>query len=867
MTPAQQLGPYRLIERIGRGGMGEVWKARDTRLDRDVAIKVAAEQFSDRFEREARAIAALNHPNICTLFDIGPNYLVMELIDGPTLADRIAEGPIPLDESLAIAKQIADALEAAHEKNIIHRDLKPGNIKLRHDGSVKALDFGLAKAGVIEEVTHDSPTLLHSPTQIGVILGTAAYMAPEQARGKTVDKRADIWSFGVVLHEMLTGKRAFEGEDLTDTLASVVKSDPDLTVIPHKVRRLLAKCLQKDPKKRLRDIGDVWELLDNDAPRLPSVAVPAKPSRLWPAIAAAATIAAATLAFLHLREAPPPPAQARFTVSTPPGSLAFFAQISPDGRRIAITLATNGRRSLYLRSIDSEILTPVPGGEDARAPQWSPDSRFIAFFAGGKLKIAPAGGGPIQTLCDSLGSGGIAWGRDGTILYNATAQEMSRTTAAGGSCTPVGKSDDDVRDPAFLPDSKHFLYVHPKNDGSGGIYLADLSEVRGGSLHGRRLLTDISSAFYAPPANGSGYSYLLFLRGNSLMAQPFDEGTLQIAGESHLVADQASSSANTTLLGASASANGNIVYLSGLEQNHVLTWLDRAGGEMGKVGGIHAQQGTSLSPDGHYAVSRRLFPDGAELWLYDLTRNSERRLTPRGSGSFPVWSPEGGTVWVSQTGAGGPGIYRIDVATGDQEFLAKEDAGEHAIPSDRSRDGRYFVFTAIDPKTQGDIWSAPVESGKPGKAIKLVGTTAMDSQAQISPDGKWLAYYSNESGADQIYIRSFTEGGEAWTVSTSGDNREPRWRADGKEIFFLNSNATVGQSLMSVTVEQDGRGGLRLGTPQKLFGYRSLVIIPQANTWSYSPSPDGKRFLVNTSAGTEQASVKVILNWQAGLKE
>jgi eukaryotic-like serine/threonine-protein kinase len=322
MTPAQQLGPYRLIERIGKGGMGEVWKARDTRLDREVAIKISAEQFSDRFEREARAIAALNHPNICTLFDIGPNYLVMELIDGPTLADRIAEGPIPLEEALAIAHQIADALEAAHEKNIVHRDLKPANIKLRPDGSVKVLDFGLAKASGPETVvTGDSPTMLHTPTQIGVILGTAAYMAPEQARGKTVDKRADIWSFGVVLCEMVTGKRVFEGEDLTETLACVVKSDPDLTPVPRKVSRLIAKCLQKDPKKRLRDIGDVWELLDAPQPTA-AASEPKKLSWLWPVLAVVGFLAAALLAFLSVHRKPVETAMVR-TMIPPPENATF----------------------------------------------------------------------------------------------------------------------------------------------------------------------------------------------------------------------------------------------------------------------------------------------------------------------------------------------------------------------------------------------------------------------------------------------------------------------------------------------------------------------------------------------------------------
>ena len=869
MTPAQQLGPYRLIERIGRGGMGEVWKARDTRLDREVAVKISAEQFSDRFEREARAIAALNHPNICTLFDVGPNYLVMELIDGPTLADRIAEGPIPLEEALAIARQIADALEAAHEKNIVHRDLKPGNIKVRSDGSVKVLDFGLAKAGLPgAEVSHDSPTLVHSPTLVGVILGTAAYMAPEQARGKTVDKRADIWSFGVVLHEMLTGKRTFEGEDLTETLASVVMKEPDLDPVPRKVRRLLAKCLQKDPKKRLRDIGDVWELLDFvTAPSQSRLGMGWRVGVAWIA-AGVLGVAAIVFAFLYFRKVPPAPVHARFTIATSADKIPVFAQIAPDGKRVVLTLNGSGKPALYLRSIDSEDLKPIPGTENARAPAWSPDGRFIAFLASGKLKVVPTGGGPVQSLCDAGTSGIITWSRDGTILYNgpnaAAHAQLWRTTAAGGSCTAVSKSDFDAGTATFLPDGRHFLFIHRDTNGSDGVYLADLGAVHDGDLHGRKILPDISSVSYAPAASASSTAHLLFLRDHSLMAQPFDEKALQTVGDAHLVSDHASFSYNANLTGASASSDGTIVYLSGLDLESELTWFDRTGKETGILGGIHEQRGVSLSPDGRYALVRKTFQDGGETWVYDLTRNSERRLTPRGNGGSYAWSPDSASIWAGQAGANGAGVYRIQIATGEQAIIEKD---LQRTVADLSRDGRFFVFTHADPKTQTDIWFEPVEAGKPGAAKRLVAGPEVESQGQISPDGKWLAYYSDETGTGQIYVRPFPAGGEGWRVSTAGTHREPRWRADGKELFFLSRASAESENLMSVAVESDGHGGLRPGTPQKLFEFRTVTINPQSNEWSYSPTADGKRFLMNALTNSDSASAKVILNWQAGLKE
>ena len=453
-TPAPtRLGPYEILARLGKGGMGEVWRARDPRLNRDVAIKISAQQFTDRFEREARAIAALNHPNICTLYDVGPNYLVMELVEGPTLAEHIAQGPIPLEEALGIAKQIADALEAAHDKNIVHRDLKPANVKIKPDGKVKVLDFGLAKSGELPALTPDSPTMMSIP---GMILGTAGYMSPEQARGTDVDKRADIWAFGVVLYEMLTGKRLFEGETISDTLAAVIKEDPDLTKVPAKVQRLLRRCLEKDPKKRLRDITGVEFLLEDAAPATP---VHAASAAFWIA-AGVVTLALAALAFVHFREAAPTERTIYSSIAIPENTTPGFLALSPDGRRLVVGLLSEGKLQFYLRSLDSPQLRPLANTDDARTPFWSPDGKFIGFFANGKLKTMPASGGPAQSLCASGTGEGGAWNRDGVILFATEAPgPILRVNASGGACRPVTKADSGTAHmlPEFLPDGKHFL--------------------------------------------------------------------------------------------------------------------------------------------------------------------------------------------------------------------------------------------------------------------------------------------------------------------------------------------------------------------------------------------------------------------------
>lgn len=538
------VGPYKITGLLGKGGMGEVYRAHDPRLQRDVAIKVSPQRFSERFEREARAIAALNHPNICQIYDVGPDYLVMELVEG--LAPK---GPMELDDALAIAQQIADALQEAHSKHITHRDLKPGNIMITPDSRVKVLDFGLAKFGnTPTAISEDSPTISMAMTQAGMILGTAAYMSPEQARGKEVDSRADIWAFGVVFYEILTGQRLFKGEDLTDTLASVVKEHPNLDAVPMQVRRLLDACLQKDPKKRLQSIGDIRHLIE--APRADPAAVappPPKPSLLWPVVAGVAIVGAAALAFLHFRETASE--QAVMHVSLPiPGNVgAGFLSLSPDGRHVLSADSSSSATAFSVRNLDAAEWTPIESARGARTPFWSPDGRFIAFFAEGKLKTVSASGGPAKELCGETGLGeGGAWRNDGAILFGSETGPLRRVSASGGACTPVMKDDPQrtARFPEFLPDGVHYLYVGQiaGNPASRGVYVASLDEPGAAPLSGKKVLDDYSSVLFTPPAHSGEPSHLLFLRGSNIMAQPFDASTLSNLGDPFLVAPQGSTS-------------------------------------------------------------------------------------------------------------------------------------------------------------------------------------------------------------------------------------------------------------------------------------------------------------------------------------
>ena len=864
------LGHYEILAPIGAGGMGEVYRARDTKLKREVALKVLPEAFASdpermmRFQREAEVLASLNHPNIAQIYGVEERALVIELVEGES-----PRGPIPFNDAWKITQQIADALDYAHEKSIVHRDLKPANIKVTPDGTVKLLDFGLAKA--FSESTEaesgdsaNSPTLTMGASVAGVILGTALYMSPEQARGRNVDKRADIWSFGVVFYELLTGKHLFKGEDLTETLASVVKDQPDLSAAPACVRKLLDACLQKDPKKRVQAIGDVRYMLEAGSDAAPpKILAPKLP---WIAAAALALLAA-VLGFILLRETPAQQRSVRLSVPLPENSSVSYLEISPDGLRLAMVLVRMGQSFVNLRTLNSDELQPLPGTAGARMPFWSPDGRFLGFFADGTLKVIPATGGPAQVLCRETGIGyGGTWNRNGVILFATENGPLRRVSAKGGECSALGKLDpNDIAGlPVFLPDGVHFFYLRQSADAaSSGVYLANLDEPGG-----QKVLADLSSVAYSPPIRSGGQAFLLFLRESTLMAQPFDDVHLQPVGDSFAVA-RGSNTLTLSQVAASASTDGTLAYFVGRSRVTQLTWFDRSGKELGKVGPVAEHRGVALSPDGNAATVVRIDQNGSpSLWLYDLVRGSESLLTPPGSPvGGTVWSPLGGSVWILLTGPEGPGLYQKDLKSVPLKLLEKVDVPQTRNLSDWSRDGRFLLYTAIDPKTRGDIWYVPVESGKPAtNAVKFLGTDASESQGQLSPDGRWLAYCSDETSKEEIYIRPFPTGPGEWKVSVDG-GMQPRWRGDGQELYFVRAISPTRLLLMAATVKAAGREGVRVGTPERLFELHANPVIPQRNSFAYSPSPDGQRFLVNTLVESGQATVNVITNWQNAVAE
>jgi eukaryotic-like serine/threonine-protein kinase len=889
LQPGTKIGAYEIAAPIGAGGMGEVYRATDTNLKRAVAIKVLPESVASnaerlaRFRREAEVLASLNHPNIAAIYGLersnGITAFVMELVEGPTVADRLAQGPIPVEEALPIAKQIAEALEAAHEQGIIHRDLKPANIKVRPDGAVKVLDFGLAKAlepAAAAGVDATASPTITSPaamTGVGMILGTAAYMSPEQAKGKPADKRSDVWAFGAVLYEILSGRRAFNAEDVSETLAAVLMKEPDWTAlpatVPPRVIPVLRRCLQKDRKQRARDIGDVSLALEDAfetaAPEaVASATPPSRAGRVTWVVAAASLAALATMSWTHFTEPPPEQPLAHLSIPLPGDAAPAFLALSPDGRLLAMSY----QGGLGLRALDSTDIRPLGGTQgNPRTPFWSPDGHTIAFFADRKLKTVAASGGPPQTLCDDVGSGGGGtWNRDGVILFATETSAFQRVAVTGGGCDELIKAEPGVirRAPVFLPDGEHFLYALDTPDQSrAGLYAASLADPMG-----QRLMGDRSSGVFVPDRPGASQGRLLFIREQTLMAQSFDAASLRLSGNPGVVAEQVSFTFTAPQIAASAAMNGTLVYLANSRPPLQLVWYDRSGQEtaravqLGGIGGSDA----SLAPDGRQVAFRRTDAQNvSSLWLQDLERNQEIRLTtsPLSPGAA-VWSPDSQRLVFRATGAGADAMYVMSASGGAPEVLFQ--GASPLTPSDWSRDDRWLVYTENNPKTGPDLWLLPNPSSASADRtpVPLLVTPFLESQGQISPDGKWLAYHSNESGTGNVYLRRFNgaapEPGPKWRVSTVR-GQEPRWRSDGRELFFLEPDKEFRRfTLISVAV---GTSPNPLGTPKRLFEFESSGTLTQANVFMYSPSVDGRRFLIKTFAAEAQPSLEVVLNWGA----
>ena len=882
LAPGDKLGPYEIAEPIGKGGMGEVYRAHDTRLRRDVAIKVAAEHFSERFEREARAVAALNHPNVCTLHDVGPNYLVMELVEGPTLADRIREDALSLEEALPIARQIAAALEAAHEKGITHRDLKPGNVKIKSDGLVKVLDFGLAKLAPSAQssgIGDESPTLSMAATRAGVILGTAAYMSPEQARGKAnIDKRSDIWAFGVVFYEMLTGRRMFQGEDLTEVLASVVKEQPDLGRAPREVRRLLARCLEKDPAKRLRDIGDVWDLLDTGVVPQPAAAAPGAPRMLW--IAAAGVFACLAIAFavLWLRQPAPELSAVQFAIDPPRGASFVNAvgsmAVSPDGRSIVFgARGADNVNMLWLRTLDSTESRVIAGTDGGNFPFWSPDSKSIGFRSAndGKIKRVDVSGGAPFVLAEAPQEPTVtttgAWNRDGVVLFGGS-DGMHRVPSAGGLSTLITKVDAARREvahgyPQFLPDGKRFLFFVASSDPDvQGVYASSLDRPEQTSL----VLRAGNKALYAAP-RGNTPAYLLWVQEQNLLAQPFDVDALKLEGDPLTVAQDLITNANDPVRAAFWSDGGLLVFRTGNDvgARRRVVWMDRDGKSATDVFPQDSIGPIMLSPDAQrLAVSRMVGGTAFDIWIYEFARGGVfSRLTfDAGVDSVPVWSPDGRRIaFISERG-GQEQIYVKDVSGAGEEVRLTEGPNSKQ-PLHWSSDGRYLLYRERDVQRNLDLYALPLDGDR--KPIPVANTAFAEMGGQISPDGKWIAYSSTESGPSEIYVRSSpwltgqkSGGTGRWQVSNGGGT-EPKWRNDGLEIYY----ETPGAKIMAAAVRMTG-SGFATDAPRELFTGAHVVNLLHG----FDVTRDGRRFvLVLPTNEVGSDPLNVIVNWQAVLRK
>ena len=843
------VGSYEVVEPIGAGGMGIVYRAHDTRLGRDVALKFLPPALAHdparraRFHTEARALAALNHPNIAAIYGVEDGALVMEFVPGETLAEHIRAKPIPLDEALEIIGQIAAGLEAAHERGFVHRDLKPANIKITPEGVVKLLDFGLAKPSGSASGSAGFPRYPDvgaNVTESGMVLGSAGYMSPEQAAGKPVDKRTDIWAFGVVLYEMLVQSKAFGGETASLHVAGVLTKEPDLGQLPFRVRRLVRACLEKDPKRRLRDVGDWSKLLEEENPTAASPGR-SRASALGWVVAAMSVIALALLAFWHFPGANPHMPEARVDIMIPTDGRSSFA-LSPDGSRIAFVASDGGTTRLWIRALDSRSAQLLPGTDGAINPFWSPDSRAVGFFADFKLKRIDVAGTQPQILASvpSLSADGT-WGSTGVILFAVGLTPLSRVSDYGGAVTAATRTAEGQENqlaPRFLPNGRQFLYVVNGSDPS--IWL--------GSLDGdSRRITSItvgadSAAEYLAPG------WLVRVRQRTLEAQRFDVAHARLVGDPVPLERSVNTDAASFAGRFSVSAPGAIVWRSGAESRSQLLWLDRAGRIVGELGGI--SDANLFSPEisrvGQRVATMHGPVGSSDIWLQDKLHNV-RFTFGQADSRYPVWSPDGSRVAFASNRNGAYDLYvkRAD-RSGSEELLLR--SGELKRPNSWSPDGRFILYWT--GQNNGDLFVLPL-TGE-GKPFPFVSTPFSEQQGVFSPDGKWVAYQSDESGRDEIYVRPFPGPGVQIQISSQGGH-SPRWRADAKEIYYLSPDLKM--TAVKVTIQGSA---MTAETPVTLF---QTNIVRATNRQQYDVAGNGQFLILTDLPDSSAEPIHLLLNW------
>jgi serine/threonine protein kinase/Tol biopolymer transport system component len=889
LSPGTRLGPYEIVSPLGAGGMGEVYRAKDTRLGRDVAVKVLPEHLTGnpevrtRFEREARTISSLSHPHICTLHDVGRapgedgaadiDYLVMELIEGETLAARIARGPMAFHEILKLATQIADALDRAHRAGIVHRDFKPGNVMITRSGA-KLMDFGLARTalagatpgtssvGVTVAHLTQTPTMASPLTQQGSLIGTFLYMAPEQLEGKEADARSDLWAFGCVLYEMATGRRAFNGKSQASLIGAIMSTEPQpisatSSVSSPALDALVRACLVKDPEERIQTAHDIKLQLSfiaqsgEHSGTTGPITLPKPRRHLEPVAWAVAALAVAAAVFFAIRSGGVGRAaedrQIAFTIPIPRSLTPLFQpRLSPDGKLLAFVAQDSlNRAMIWLRPMNALTANPIPGTENCRPPWWSPDSRFLAFIADGKLKKVAVAGGPAQAICDAPTGSDGTWSKDDVILFDgAGADPIYRVNAAGGvkSVAVPGDSVKQVGWPAFLPDGKHFFFSMVGTTGIAKTFVGTL-----GSAKFKELAIEGSRVEYSPDG------YVLLSRDRTLVAQRFDAGALELRGEPFPVAENlpigSSGIANFTI-----SNDGILVYRASSSIVNRLVWLSRTGQELSEVAPAADFRAPALSPDGSKVAIRRSDPDSRNLdiWVIDLARGTTTRFSfdPADDGS-PIWSPDGSKVgW---TGGGESIRMKSANGAGEEEKIA----GLTGIAATLgwSADGNTIFYQGYSSNLM-DVFAVDLNGDR--KPRTIVGSRFVEGRAQLSPDGHWLAYQSDESGRPEVYVVSYPGGGGKWQISSSS-GLEPCWSRDGRELFYLGGDGRF----MSTPIPAGP--GFNPGTPQPLF---RVQFEPGSSGRRnvYCPSPDGKKFLFLVPAGQNETPMTALVNWRGSTR-